>query len=74
MLTLDFLIENFPKKLERQKVLNYTSIAYAILIPFVNKENFLKILSASQVLIGSFEAIRVFEKKMKRYRTDLGGI
>lgn len=74
MLSLDIIIENFPKKLERQRVLYTTSIAFAIVIPFVNQKDFLIILSASQVLIGSFQAIRVYEKKMKRYRTDLGGI
>lgn len=74
MLVLDILVENFPKKLERIKVLNYASIAYAIVFPFLKQEDFSQILSATQVLIGSFQAIRVFEKRMKRYRTDLGGI
>jgi len=74
MLILDCLVENFPKKLGRLCFLFSTTLSNGIIFPFIKVENLLQLLSGTQVLVGSFQAIRIYEKKMKKFRTDLGGI
>lgn len=76
-LILDFVVENFPKKLERLYFLQTLSFSFPIIfavMDFPKAKKLSQVLSASQLLIGSFQAIREYEKFMKKFRTDLGGV
>jgi hypothetical protein len=76
LIILDFTIEFVPRKLQRLEFLFVISFIINTIQGICNfsSNDIIKILSGVQILSGSFQAVRILEKKLKKLRTDLGTI
>lgn len=72
---LDLLVDNIPRKIYRLKyIMSFSFTIIAIISKLGLKEDLNTILTGIQIAVGSFQAIRVFQKQLKKFRTDLGTV